>query len=71
MVYGDTETEPKLQPVGEEDLPRGANFQEGARADIRIRDYYIFTYPEPCTSLPLGQNDWISYFSAPQQACAT
>ena len=38
-LYGETETEPKLQPVGEEDLPRGANTQEGARADIRIKSY--------------------------------
>ena len=39
IVYSESETEPKLQPVGEEDLPRGVNTQEGARADIRVKSY--------------------------------
>ena len=39
QVFADTEIEPKLQDIGEETLPRGANVKEGARADIRIKNY--------------------------------
>ena len=39
LVYSDTKMEPKLQKIGEENLPRGGNTQDGARADIRIKNY--------------------------------
>ena len=39
QIFHDTELEPKLLPIGEHSLPKGANKREGARADIRINGY--------------------------------
>ena len=37
QIYKDTQIEPKLHPVGEENLAVGTDLTEGARSDIRIR----------------------------------
>ena len=37
QIYKDTQLEPKLQSVGEENLSVGTDLTDGARSDIRIR----------------------------------